>query len=429
MKPRSPLMILTLLFCVVTSPALAQIEMTLHESTETAISTSPLLAQSKADLASRQHQAKAAGAAKLPSLGLNGSYSWVSETMELNIPILPQPISFGDNTSYDMQLAVRAPLYAGGSLSSQQKALQQAANASRYQTESDSLIVLLQVRSAYFRAQMAQAKVDAVAASHKRLTRHKTELERMRDVGMADEEGLLELRAAIAEVEQKAAAATAQLQAARLELGRLTGHPGEEVIPADSLDTSLLPPGEEFAHSAQNRPDLTALRLMGRSLHSQVSAQKGSFLPTVTAEAAYHYGKPGVDMIANEAMSYATTGVRLSWTLYDFGRRSQQVQAATMQRRSLDQKRIGAEQMWTTKLAASLKQLDASRTETAAAKERFSLQQKRYTLLEGKLAQGQASESSLLDAEDDLTLAELDLARTMAGERLTEAEVLYALGR
>jgi outer membrane protein TolC len=428
MTTRTAALFLTATLLLVSS-ATAQTSMSLGESITSALAHSPDLQRARADRSVKEHQADAASASRLPTLGMNGTGSWVSETMELSLPIMPQPISFGDNVSYDMVLAVRAPLFTGGALRSGAKALSAAADASNLEVAADSVTILFKVRAAYFVALMSDANLDALQASLDRLQRHRHDLEGMLEAGMASEESLLRVDASIAQARQRVAAAGATASSARLELGRLVGRPGEEVVPVDALDSSLL--GDQLPAQDQmsNRPDLQALSLLERSLEERVRAERGALLPTVAAEAGYHYGKPGVDMIANEVMGYATAGVSLSWTLWDFGSRSSQIQAAKAERRSLRQRRETVKQMWVTKLASALKKLDASRLETKEAITRVALEQRRYELVQGKRKQGHTTESDLLDAQDDLTIAELDLARARAGERLTEAEVLHALGR
>ena len=423
---------LGLLFILTGSPVRAQTSLDLNECMNQALASSPRLQVAMSKVEASESVAKASHGQRLPSIAASGAVNYVSEVQSLDFaanPLMPagMSIQFGDNTTYAMSLGVRAPLYAGGSLSSQEKASRYEADASQSDYAADSLTVLYEVRSAYYRA-LAAAEGNRLAHNAlDRLLRHQKDVKNMQDAGMADEETMLILLSHIREAEQRVASVEASLHAAQFELGRVIGRAGEEIVAEGGLSTSLESSSPE--EMVIDRPDVVALDLRAESAKRRERAAKGSFLPTVSAMAAFNYGKPGVNYIKNEWMNYTTAGISLSWTVFDWNVRKNTVQSVRSAHEQLvDSKRAVAD-MWQTRYAASEARLTSARKERAAAESRLAIEKQRFGLVEGKRTQGTASERDLLDAQDDLSTAEISLAQALSQERLAETELLYALGR
>ncbi len=410
----------------------AQTSLPLPECISQALSTSPRLDAARSRLDASESSARASRAQRLPSLAATGTASYVSEVQSLNLPPNPlmpagQSIQFGDNTSYSFALSLRAPLYAGGSLTSWEAANRYEATATERDLEADSLTVLYEVRNAYFRALAAGEANKLAHNALDRLLRHKQDVEHMQQAGMADEETMLNLLSHIREGEQRVAASEAILRSARLELGRVIGRTGEEIVADQGLTRTIV--DSSAVPDASQRPDLEAFDLRSRSAERRVNAAKGSFLPTVSAVAAYNYGKPGVDYITNEWMGYATAGISLNWTVFDWSAREFAVQSVRATRNTLVQSQRALSEVWRTREQVAKARLESSRKEREAASSRLDLERRRYGLIEGKRTQGQASERDLLDAQDDLASAEISLAQAYSQERLAETELLYSTGR
>ncbi|MFH0883133.1 MAG: TolC family protein [bacterium] len=410
----------------------AQTSLPLQECITQALVSSPRLQVAKSQLEASESVAQASRGQRLPSVAASGNLNYVSELQSLDIapnPALPTGMSFtfGDNLSYSLSLGVRAPLYAGGSLVSQERAYLYEASASQRDFAADSLTVLYEVRSAYYRALAAAEANRLTKNALDRLLRHQKDVENMQQAGMADEETLLTLLSHIREAEQTVASVEAGFRSAQLELGRVIGRAGEEITANGGLSVSL--DASVTTRDVETRPDLEAFDLRAESASRRVHAAKGSYLPTVSAMAAFNYGKPGVNYIQNEWMSYATAGISLNWTVFDWSVRKHTVQSVRSSRQKLLESKRAVAEMWQTRQAAAQARLESARRERTAAESRLELERKRYHLVEGKRTQGQASERDLLDAQDDLSSAEIGLAQALAQERLAETELLYALGR
>ena len=141
-----------------------------------------------------------------------------------------------------------------------------------------------------------------------------------------------------------------------------------------------------------------------------------------------HYGKPGIEQVTNEWMDYATVGVRLSWTLFDWGARDSRTQQARAMQAAIGFGHSEAEQAWQTRFEAARIQLEAAKQDHRLASERVDLYLERLTLLTQRYQQGLATESERLDAEDELTMAKRNRLTAEAKIRLAETDLLFILG-
>lgn len=400
-----------------------------------AVTSSHALEASRAKVTAASRAEQVSGASRLPTLGLNGKADWVSETMKLDLNIPPNPIftppsiEFGDGTTFDMALAVSAPLYTGGILTNIERSAVEETRASRYDLASDSLTLIYQVRAAFFQALAADEALELATQAVESLQRHLDEVDGLIAQGMANREARLLTEARLKDAERSLVHARAGVRSSRLMLGRLTGHPGEEITPSGELDDSLLDGSQAASQGISQRPDLLALEARSNSGGYRADATRGSLFPTVSAQAAMHYGKPGIDMVSNEWMDYATVGVRLSWTLFDWGARSSQTQQAHAVQDAIQQGLSEREQFWQTRAQTAQVQLDAAKEDYSLASQRVDLYRERFDLLTTRYEQGMATESERLDAEDELTLAQRNRVTAQAKIRLAENELLYTLGK
>ena len=221
---------------------------------------------------------------------------------------------------------------------------------------------------------------------------------------------------------------------------RRLGRPGEAIAPRGSLDASAwmdlgldgalldeLVVGSGATVAA--RPELHALaERIQASEHAERSAA-GARLPTIAARARLHYGDPGVRIVENEAMEWASAGIELRWTPWDAGEAAAGVRSrAAARRATVERSEVVREQLVAAVVAARQRVLSA-REQLDLATQRAELERRRLALVEARSGEGQATESELLDSQDDLSEAEIALAVSQARLRMAEADLLYAVGR
>lgn len=406
---------------------------TLEACVRAALNASPRLTETGARAGAAEAAASEARAQRWPHLSLRGGYAYISETMQMPlgkfVPGLPS-IELGTNHSYDVQLGAEVALFTGGALGERIAAREAAARASRHEQRADTLIVLREVRTAFFAALAAEAQARASELAEGRLARHIEDLQQRIAAGASSEEARTQAMARLREAQIRRAEALATARAARLDLGRRSGCPGEEIDPDGRLDRSLLPPGfsaETGADPAQDQPALRALAERMTQSRAQVAAARAGYYPTILAQASVHEGRPGVDPIADAWMSYATAGLALEWSVWEWGARANRVEQARAAERAARARHDDLSDHLIQALALARVRWESAREQAHTARERADLERRRLELVKGRYAGGAATETERLDAEDDLAEAETAQAAARARLRLSEVELLYFL--
>lgn len=397
---------------------------TLEQSLTEAARNSARLRASAEQLAAQRAAANDASGARLPTLSASGSYAYTSEVPELEVG--PVKKTLGDGNVFDFNLTARAPLFAGGSLAERARAEQSLARAAEHDMITESLRLAHDVRRAFFNALGAAKREETAQQSVSRLSRHFKELRGAKEAGMASDEMIIQAESRLRQAEASALGTEMDARVARMTLANLVGRPGQQISPAEELETSLVP-AEIVAE--ESRADVAAINARIEQTQHLTRAAKGGFFPMLSAQAAYHYGKPGVDQFKNNWMDYGTVGVNLTWTLWDWNSRSAKVAQARAGIRNLEARRDELLDAINTRLVTTRENVNAARAVLDKTTERMELERRRFELVQGRYRVGTSSESEFLDAQDDLTAAELDRSAAAVRLRLTEADYLNAAGR
>jgi len=399
---------------------------------QTALSNSPSLRAVGESQRAAVAGVDEARAQRWPTLSVGADFNYQSEVNEFDLPApISRTIRFGDNESYGLLADLELPLYTGGRLAARERAQRDAANASGFDLAADSLRVIQQVRARFYQTLGAQAEVDAASLAVQRLRRHLEQLEQQVRAGAASTEGQLQVEARLRGAEQRLLNAQEQRSVRRLQLGRALGFPVREVVPAGQLDQSLLSSNEiaSGASSVDARPELHALSSRQSANQEASRAAEGSLLPSLNATAQLHYARPGVRVIDNEWMDWATVGLRLQWTLFDKGGRSARAEQHAATARALSHRHEELQRELTSALEISRARVKAQREQVAKAQQRAALESQRLELVQGRYQQGLGTETEFLDAQDDLSDAEIAVAAQRSRLRLAEVNLLYAVAR
>ncbi|MBK6899738.1 MAG: TolC family protein [bacterium] len=306
------------LFVVTASAAAAQdaVRLDLNACLEQARAAAPRLEELRAAEAEAVASANEAAARRLPSLGLGATYRYASESMAAQISLAPgfpsRTLTFGDGHVADVNLALSLPLYTGGELSRTAAAADAGSRAATLRSAAATQDVVLAVRRTFYAALGRESQLAAAGLAVARLQRHADEVSGAVSVGAATVEMRLRAVTRLREAEQRQSRAQASLDSAAVALGRLVGRPGAAVLPAGELATPLLA-DDDVAAAAGERPDVAALQEERSRQDHLAAAARGRLLPRIAAELAAHHGRPGVDQLTNDWMSYATAGVSLDW--------------------------------------------------------------------------------------------------------------------
>jgi len=361
------------------------------------------------------------------SFEFSATATHISEVMEmeLNLPLppgTPSPtIKFGDGNSIDMQTAVRVPLYTGGALTARGNAMRYGVKSAERQAVVDTLDVKLQVETAYWMTVGAMAKVNALRQSLQRLERHKSEIDTLIILGAATHEMLPVVESKILQVNGTLSTAYAEVETAKLNLGMIVGKSGELITPETSFESTIKNDSVNDPFT-QSRPELLTIDARISQAEAASGIAKASYLPSLGFVFAYHYAKPGINAVANDWMGYYNTGLNVSWTIWDWKARHNRSARADIIERELALRKSEIEDALLTREKSSNRRYTAAIEVEEFATNRVMKEKERLSLLRARYKLGAATESELLDVEDDLTSAETELIEAKVKCQITKAE-------
>lgn len=378
-----------------------------------------------------------------PSLDLGATTSYTGEIAKLDIPIeklgLPLPPNFsqprielGGHDRTDLSIGLRQPIFTGGKLHTQVELAQAAV-----ESEQTRLTLLLQ-QSAYqtywlfYQAQSLKKERKIQEAS---LARLEVQLQQARSLFRAAQVMAYDtlqvfnqtLQVKIQLEQNQRDQRLIDLQMARLLNLAVTRPIAEIDLVQPAAVRSVLDSLKQQA--LQHRPELSVIRLGQRSAQLSRKLAQATYWPDLGAEAKYHYGKPGLNQVANEWMDYSTIGVNLQWNLWRANQDRHRIQAAEVElnRLTLEERELlrnidyDVEKGWEN-AAFAVKQIQLAERLRAQ-------QQERYRIVSTQQREGVATTNDVIIAEGDLTQAELQWQRALIQYYLAQSEILLAIGK
>ncbi len=377
--------------------------------------------------------AREVAAATKPLVSVAATGRYTSEVMERALGVGPAApvLRFGDGRAADLTIGAGLPLYTGGELQRQHQAASLAVASATQRQAAVDLDIARDTRCAYCLSLGRQAQLRAARLAVERLERHARELAQAASAGGATEEAQLRVLIRLREAQGRQVQAAAALDSAGLALGRLVGDPGAIVLADGGLEASLLATiadADLGVGRVRQRPDIAAAQAEIERQEALVQAVQARFRPRVAAEMRGHYGRPGVDQIANDWTPYLTAGLILDWPLWDAGARREQLGQA---RARVVQARARGDELLRTLLAAHAMagaELAAANRAADLAREQEELQARLCDLVRVRLRGAAATQSEYLDATEDLAGAQTGTAVAQTRVRLAEAVLLWTLG-
>jgi outer membrane protein TolC len=401
------------------------------ESLETAwaiaLSTDQKIAASNWDVSAAQSGWNAARAERMPSLSVGAAYYALSESPAVvsNIPplgTLSAPIANRDAGLG--HAAVVQPIYTSGRVSSGIDAAQANVVAREADHCRTILDVKMNVAEIFVKVLLAGRIVEVAESKVVSLSSHDKDVSFLFEKGVVSKNDLLASQVALADAQQKALDARAELEVAQAAYNRALGRDlAQPVSLAEVQDRDLLPPVEELTQVAlSQRPELTALSAEARALQDEATALRAKNGPQVAATGEYFYLQD--NYLRPNGYSGAMMGVE--WNPLDFGRVKSQARVLDEKSQALIRLRRDAEslialevrQKWIDLQTARKRVLVAQKT-TAQADENLRVARDRYQHQAG-------TNTEVLDAETLRVQAYMNLYSStyqaaLAGLRLRRA--------
>lgn len=412
-----------LIFCIHTGNT-----QSLKETIEIALESNPSIASGKSQLKESELDAKSTSRSTLPQLDFDASYRHVTERTELEFPaaspLSGMNINLGVYDTYESGLTANYILFSGFAQKNLIKLKNHTVDLNNQQLKKTKKTIALNVIAQYRQVQNYKLEVEALNAAKKRVDLQLKRIKALVNQGMALSLDTLSLTLSKLNNNQKIIAAEANLGTARQELASLVG---KDI----TVDMNILIDTDkklsEFDAGSNN--DLKMLNIRKAMIQSNRAITQSGYYPKIGLFAGIKYGKPGIDMIENDWMTYGVWGVNMSWNLFKWGADYLKVQSHKASVNSIGYQYKAASDKVKLKFDAAVREYHAKRKQLKVMVIARNLAKNKMQIIESRYRQGMSTVTEFNDANLELTDAEINLQRQKILLALKISEIDFLSGK
>ncbi len=403
-------------------------DLSLQEAIQRALAHGYGLQAVTRDSAAAADRFRAARTLRFPTLSLDARSYYVSYVPTLSLPFKTMELGSKENYQADFKLSL--PLYTGGRLSHTIAAARETSYAESSRLEAERMAVAVQARRSYFNLMLAASSADIAAASLKRLTIIRANVQNLYDNGLADSVDILDAEAAVVRAGRVADQAATGRQNATTSLATLVGMGEEESITPteplslnDTINVAVMTVSQEITRAELRRLD----HLIAAS--DRTAALAGSdYFPTLAGFGGYSVGKPNKDLFNKTWNDYFSVGLSLNWELNLGGKAGRNASAARQAAQSARMSRQSLQEALTVQAATALNNLKQALSIVAATATEYDIALRKFELARQKQKAGELTVNRLLEMETDLTVSEQQYKTAVIQYYLVRTDYQYAIG-
>jgi outer membrane protein len=313
--------------------------LTLDQALEFALTHNVTLRKGRQDLEEAQGLAIQQRAARLPRLAATGAYQQLDEARIERVQFsAAQPATpFLNNQSWNANLVVTQPIYAGGKYNSMARSSRLTREAALASYQALVANTLLEVRTAYSDVLLAVEQIVVQEASKKLLERELETARRSLEAGTVPRFNVLRAEVELANALPPLIRARNQERISRNTLALLLGcdipaDTGVD-IPLRTADSLKAEPFEVSVGAALNaawlrRPEIKAAQSASQLRHEEVLQTRADLLPSLSGTAGYGVQNRNFIRDLDQTLDGWTVGVQANWLLFDFGQTQAKVNMA-----------------------------------------------------------------------------------------------------
>ncbi len=421
------ILLLTPLFLVLQGGRACSEEWTLDRTVEAVLKTSSAVALDRYDARSAVLDARSAGAGWRPTVSAGAGANYVSEVMSIGLP--GRTVRFGDNDSYSLKVGVNQLIYDGGRLNALRDAGKSRAEMNLHQAEAAELGAEFQAKSAFYTVAAAQDNVNAAEQNVREARSHLESVISLREQGMALENDVVLSRLRVSQAEMGLVARQADLDRAVASFRTVAGLPPDAGVSVQWRPLeSAVPDSTPVRVALRLRPEFQAFESALQAAEEGIASARADRRPQVGLTGAFNYGRPGLDLPANDWMHWFSAGIVLNWNVWDWGRVSREVEKAEIIRNKTEENREEFRRTVIQQVSDALAGYEEALKREMLARESGEYAERHLELVKVSLREGMATER---DYETAFALAErarYDVAAARSALQISKARVEYVLG-
>ena len=378
--------------------ACAQAQLGIEDCREKARQNNPLARQAALIEEGERLDLAMAKRGYLPRLSLSGKASYQSDATSLSTPLFSVE---ADKDQYAALAELTETIWDGGAIATQIRGLAASSKVEREKLAVDIYALNDRVDQLFFGILSAKEQRRQNEVLVEELESNRRRVEACLQNGVASPTDLDAVRVEILSARQRSSELEAAERSYREMLALLIGEP----LPADTVfatpDSSALSVEAE----ANRRPELGLFDAQAEQCEAQKEAVRVSKLPRLSAFLQTAYGKPGLNMLKDEATPYWIGGLRLSWTLNGLLDTRDELARIETRKRAIETQKESFALNSDQQVARLKNDLVRLRELVATDEEILGLRAGMTRSAEGKLENGAATTDDVLKAIDAESLA------------------------
>lgn len=260
---------------------------------------------------------KTARMKKYFSADSSASYLFKSEQMEISFPGMSAKA--GAKHNYDVNIAVKQPLYTGNILTQSVKGEDLQLAIAQNRTRVEAIDTAAEIKTSYFNFHLLLDKKKSLDTLIRQLNIHLKKIEDFYKEDLVRKTDLLETRRKIREQEINVLELDHLIASEKLRFEKLCGLDIETVVPGCTEKVGDLQ--ESLEMFKKSHPVLITLDHRIALVANREKIVKGQYLPQVAGFAELHYGRPGIDFFKNQWQLYFQGGLSFSLKLFDWNKK------------------------------------------------------------------------------------------------------------
>ncbi len=248
----------------------------------------------------------------LPQVNINGQMTYQSDVtmIPIKLPFITIPEVSKD--MYKLTLDVNQLIYDGGTLKSQKKVEDLAAQSDKQNIETELYKLKERINQLYFGILIYQKNIELLELSKQTIKSKLKEIESGIKNGVINEVNSDKLKAEIITIDQKIIELEKNQKGVKWMLFEMVS-----IYMPDNYKL-IVPANVTVNESENNRPELKNFDLAKDRLLATKSLLDSKLYPKLYGFGQAGYGRPGLNMLSNEFQTFYIVGAKLSWNLWNW---------------------------------------------------------------------------------------------------------------
>jgi len=399
----------------------------LTETIKLALKNNPTINAQGEALKEAALDAKSTFRSTLPQIDFNASYRHVTETAQVEFPSAgPQPnrINLGVFDTYEAGLTANYAIFTGFAQSNQIKLKKQHIQVTEQQLEKSKKMIAFDAIVKYRQVQNKLLEIETLNSAKKRVELQLNRIKSLVNQGMALSLDTLSLALTKLNYDQKIIVAQANYETANQELSNLVG----TNIKVEKVMLKNI--GSQISHiNLDHNDDLKLLTVQKNMLQTSRSITQSAYFPKIATYVSLKHGKPGVDFIKNDWMTYGIWGISLSWNLFKWNSDKLKMQSQEAGIQKVEYQYKDAKDKLQTQYDNSVREFKSLQKQYHVVVAALKLAQNKMKIVDSQYKQGMSSTSDFNEANLELTEAEINQKKQMLLMAIKINEIDYLSGK